>query len=80
MECRIEVKSRKGKTFVAAGSYPKGHARNPMSEAEIEAKFRKLCAGRVAEERRDALMKAVWSLQEERDVGDLTGLIVLDNH
>jgi len=79
MECRIEVKSRKGETFVEAGSYPKGHAKNPMSEAEVEAKFRKLCAGHLAEERRDALMKTVWSLQEERDVGDLTGLIVLDN-
>jgi 2-methylcitrate dehydratase len=64
---------------VEAGSYPKGHAKNPMSEAEVESKFRKLCAGHMADRRRDAIMKAVWGFESLRDVRELVDLIVLDD-
>jgi 2-methylcitrate dehydratase len=78
MECRISVADRKGRRFVETGSYPKGHAKNPMSEAEVETKFRKLCAGLVNDARRDAIMKAVWSLEDSHDIGEVLNLIRLD--
>ena len=80
MACRIEVKTRRGERYVEAGSYPKGHAKNPMSEAEVESKFRKLCAGRLAPERTEAILQAVWGLAESTDVSDLVDLIVLDTN
>jgi 2-methylcitrate dehydratase len=79
MECRIEVRTKKGERFVEAGSYPKGHAKNPMTEAEVEQKFRKLCAGNVPEDRSEAIMNAVWKLQETQDIGELLGLIRLND-
>ncbi|HEX2829130.1 MAG TPA: MmgE/PrpD family protein [Burkholderiales bacterium] len=78
MECRIEVVDTRGRRFVEAGSHPKGHAKNPMSEAEVETKFRKLCAGLVTDARRDAIEEAVWSLGDARDIGDVLNLIRLD--
>ena len=38
--CRITVTSRKGRTDTAHAPWPRGHRSNPMSEAELEAKFR----------------------------------------
>lgn len=78
MECRLEVKTRRGERLVEEGSYPKGHAKNPMSEAEVEAKFRKLCANRVSDRRADAILQAVWDLDQSKDVSELIELIVLD--
>jgi hypothetical protein len=49
-----------------------------MSEAEVEIKFRKLCAGLVNDAQRDAIMKAVWSLEDARDINEVLNLIRLD--
>jgi 2-methylcitrate dehydratase len=78
MECRIELTTTRGERLVERGSYPKGHAKNPMGEAEVETKFRRLCTGRVSDDRADAIRGAVWSLEEKNDVSELIDLIVLD--
>jgi hypothetical protein len=49
-----------------------------MSEAEVETKFRRLCEGLMPDARRDAIVNAVWTLEEKRDVGELLELIRLD--
>ena len=38
--CRISIRSRDGRSDSAHSSWPKGHRSNPMSEAELESKFR----------------------------------------
>lgn len=38
--CRITVTSRSGRTETAHASWPRGHRSNPMSDAELETKFR----------------------------------------
>jgi 2-methylcitrate dehydratase len=78
MECRIEVKTKQGERYVEAGSYPKGHAKNPMSEAEVETKFRKLCKGNVSNRVCDSIMGAVWKLDEAQDIGELLQLIQME--
>jgi 2-methylcitrate dehydratase PrpD len=44
MNCRLEVTTGSGSTHVAQSVYPKGFPQNPMSDADIEAKFRACCA------------------------------------
>lgn len=39
---RITVRTRDGKTFTKEVTFPRGHARNPMTDAEVEAKFRSM--------------------------------------
>ncbi len=78
MECRIEITTKQGERHVEAASYPKGHAKNPMTEAEVEEKFRALCRGSMPAERSEALLNAVWALDRARDVGELLELIRVD--
>ena len=78
MECRIEITTRQGARHVEAGSYPRGHAKNPLTDAEVEQKFKALCRGIVPEQRCAALLKAVWALDAAPDVGELLELIRID--
>src|SRR6185436_19989760 len=42
--CRIEVRTRGGDSKVAESRYFKGHAQDPLTDAEVEGKFRALSA------------------------------------
>jgi 2-methylcitrate dehydratase len=47
--------------------YPRGHVRNPMSDVEVETKFRAL-AGRVLPAARvDSALERLWNIDQERD-------------
>jgi 2-methylcitrate dehydratase len=74
-ECRIEITTKKGERYVEQGSYPKGHAKNPMTDAEVERKFRTLCHDLLSQDRCDAIVKTVSALDEVRDVGELLAWI-----
>ena len=59
----IEVVTRSGQRFTARADYPKGHARNPMTDADVEAKFRDLSTGALGSARMDAALRALWRLE-----------------
>lgn len=75
LECRIEIRTHAGASHVAAGSYPRGHAKNPMTDAEVEQKVRALCRGVMPAERCEAIVRAVWGLETAPDVRELIGLM-----
>jgi 2-methylcitrate dehydratase len=75
LECRIEITTRGGVRHVEAGSYPRGHAKNPMTDAEVEEKVRALCRGVMPEARCEAILAAVWGLAQAPGVGDLVSLM-----
>ncbi|MES2999859.1 MAG: MmgE/PrpD family protein [Pseudomonadota bacterium] len=75
MDCRIEVTSKAGGKFVEYASYPKGHHKNPMTDAEVEEKYWQLCGPRMDKQVADALLEATWKLDESADVGSLVELI-----
>ena len=79
MECRIEITTKEGGRYVAAGSYPKGHAKNPLTDAEVEQKFRALCRGMLPEDRCESILKAVWALEGTRDIGELIERVRIDD-
>jgi 2-methylcitrate dehydratase len=72
---RIEVTMRGGERVVETAAYPKGHARNPMSDADVEAKFAGLTDGLLAPGRRDALLEALWNIDRATDVGKVIELV-----
>lgn len=69
--CRIELRARDGQRWIADARYFKGHAKRPLTDAEIEKKFRTLAAGVLARERIEQALAAAWRLEELRDVGEL---------
>ena len=66
--CRMEVTDRSGQVHEAGTRNPKGNRRNPMSDAEVEAKFHRLAAGVLPGPQRDRVLELVWSLEELPDL------------
>jgi len=60
----IEIVTRSGQRLTARAEYPKGHARNPMTDAEIDGKFRDLSADILGSAQADAALRALWRLEE----------------
>ncbi len=61
---QLEVELRSGQRLTRAADYPKGHSRNPLSDGELEQKFRGLTTGVLTEHRRAALLDVLWRFDE----------------
>ncbi len=75
MPTRITVKTEAGKTYMSQIDVPVGHPGNPMSDRDLEAKFRRLVAGRLNRPRIDRLIEFVWDLDRIKDIGTLMPLL-----
>ncbi|BCA53352.1 2-methylcitrate dehydratase [Nitrospira sp. KM1] len=75
MPTRITVRTRAGKTYTRQKDIPLGHPANPMSDRELEAKFRRLVSGRLGRARIDRLIQLVWTLERLKDIGMLMPLL-----
>ncbi|MES2565206.1 MAG: MmgE/PrpD family protein, partial [Pseudomonadota bacterium] len=73
--CRIEIKTKNGERKVADVKFFKGHAKKPLSDAEVEMKFRRLTAEFLEPARSDALLGSLWQLDESSDVRTVLELI-----
>jgi 2-methylcitrate dehydratase len=74
MLCRMTLITTGGDRHEAAVEYHKGHWKNPMSDAEIEAKFRKLAREVLDEAQTTRLLEALWRLEELTDAGEIVRL------
>lgn len=77
INCRIEVTTTSGKQLAAHATYPKGHPRNPMTDAEIDAKFRSLSAELLAPRQYDRALSLLWSLEDQPNLGELFDTLVV---
>ena len=77
INCRIEVTTTSGKQLTAHATYPKGHPRNPMTDAEIDAKFRSLSAELLAPRQYDRALSLLWSLEDQPNLGELFDALVV---
>ncbi len=75
MPTRITVKTEAEKPYVSQVDLPVGHPSNPMSDRDLEAKFRRLAAGRLTRPRIDQLIEFVWDLDQVKDIGTLMPLL-----
>ena len=71
----IEVLTRGGERLVERASYPRGHAKNPMSDEDIENKFRTLAENVMKPDNRDALLEALWQVDQAHDIGQVLALV-----
>lgn len=68
---RIRVRRRDGAEMCEEVTYAKGHSRNPMTAADVDAKLAKVCAGVVEEAQREQIKAAWWHLDEAPRVADV---------
>lgn len=74
----ITVTLSDGRTLSETVRYPSGHARNPMTDAEVIAKFEANVTGRLAAAQAQALVGAVWSMDRCADMAVLPPLCNLE--
>ena len=72
---RIQLTTRSGQRIEETAAYPKGHAKNPMSDADVDAKFATLCGTLLPERERETLLRTLWKIDEAANVGDVLGLV-----
>lgn len=74
MLCRMDLVTTSGEIHKAVVEYHRGHWKNPMSDAEVEGKFRKLAAAVLKDEQAERLLEALWKLDELADAGEIVRL------
>ena len=77
MLCEVEVVTKSGKRYSAEVAYHKGHYKNPMSESDVEAKFRSLTEDVLSPRQVDRLLDRLWHLEEQKDIGDILRLTTI---
>jgi 2-methylcitrate dehydratase len=60
----IEVTTRSGRRFTERAAYPKGHSQNPMTDADVETKFRDLAEDVLGKTRAAGALETLWRLDE----------------
>jgi 2-methylcitrate dehydratase len=71
----LELTTRDGRCFRERLVTYRGHPDNPMSDEEMETKFRR-CAGRRLSGRRvEAAVEAIWGLDKLADLGPLLAAV-----
>jgi 2-methylcitrate dehydratase len=68
---RITVTLQNGTQLVSEVEFPRGHAENPMTDAEVEAKFRDMVEPKYGSAKADAILAKCWKLEALTDVGEL---------
>jgi 2-methylcitrate dehydratase len=76
LNCWMEITSTSGQRFTAETAYPKGHQQNPLSDAELEEKFRHLAADVLPEAQCRAALAQVWSLEHAPNLRQLFDSLV----
>ena len=76
MLCDFEVVTKSGEEHSVQVAYHKGHYRNPLTDNEVDRKFRSLAQEHLPAERVDALLDCLWHLEDVQNVGDLIRLTV----
>jgi 2-methylcitrate dehydratase len=72
---RLTVKLTDGRTLVKEVEFPRGHAQNPMTDAEVEKKFRAAVESRYKKAAADKILAACWDLEKLKQAGDLVRLV-----
>jgi 2-methylcitrate dehydratase len=77
MPTRVTVRTSSGKEYVKQVDYPLGHPRNPMSDREVEEKFRSLAGSQLDRRAAGRIIEFVWALDAANDIGALMPLLRL---
>ena len=75
--CRMEVTTVSGQRLVAHTAYPKGHQHNPLSEADVEAKFRRLAGAVLTEQQCSTALELLWTAERLPNLQALFDVLVV---
>ena len=73
MLCNVEVVTKSGQRYSSEVDYHKGPYKNPLTDAEVEEKFRSLTDGVIPGTRTDGLLGRLWNLEQVAHVNEMIG-------
>jgi len=71
-----EIVSKQGKKYQCRVDYPRGHARNPMTDEEIIGKFKSMASKYMSDKQTNQIIDTVFALDKLEDIGKLNRLMV----
>lgn len=75
---RVRIRTKNGKTFQHEVTFPRGHARNPMTDGEVEAKFRAMAMPLLPDSKIAEVIDRCWNLDKQNDIGALLRLLEVE--
>src|ERR1700694_4840907 len=69
--CELEVVLKSGERKTVRVEYHRGHFKNPMTDAEMEEKFRSMAQKHLSADRVDGLLRQLWALESMPKVSEL---------
>jgi 2-methylcitrate dehydratase len=70
---RVSIRHAGGELLTIDVRYPKGHARNPMSDAEIDEKFDYFVQPLLGYERSQRVLGTLWDFENVADISEVIG-------
>ncbi len=72
---RITVRTHDGAVYVEEVRFPRGHARNPMTDEEVIGKFRRNVAAVWTPDQAERVLEWVWRMEAQEDLTELVRLL-----
>ena len=73
-----EILTKQGERYTLRVTYPRGHACNPMTDAEVVDKFQSMASKYMSNDQMKRVVDSVFVLDELDDVGKLNRLMVFN--
>jgi 2-methylcitrate dehydratase len=73
----LTITLKDGKKLVKEVEFPRGHALNPMTDGELESKFRALVAPKYGVKRVEEMLKTLWQIEKVEQAASLIHLFDL---
>jgi len=71
----VEIETKQGSKFSCQVNYQKGHSRNPITDKELQEKFRDLASKLMEEKHTRDIIDLVYNVEKIGDVNELTKLL-----
>lgn len=75
---RVKIRLKDGQEFAAQLDFPKGDPREPMSEQDLDNKFKGLSSDLLSESRQKKVKDAIWNLESFQNIGGFMNILNAD--
>ncbi len=75
--CRITLTGSDGTRYSAHTAWPRGHRSNPMTDDEVESKFRNFAGTALTSSQCDEALETIWSLDRLQNLEPLLDSLVI---
>jgi 2-methylcitrate dehydratase len=75
--CHMEIIDKEGMAHASHTRHPRGNRLNPLTDAQVEEKFRTLAEGLLSDQQLERTAKIVWSLDSQPTLNDLFDSLIV---